>query len=162
MISDVHDSICFFPENTKLIDYSYDFTIVDGDLEIVGLLKGERNSLLIVMGDLYIDRAIIRSEIIVIGNLNVKNIIALDSQGDDSLCVGKDVNARFYVQSDQGEKVKGKWNVNESYERGEDPRDVLVQDVFTKKNTMISNRFQIGPRKINRFFCSLRKTDEAW
>ncbi|MEN7551501.1 hypothetical protein AAG747_26525 [Rapidithrix thailandica] len=132
---EVENNIDFLPNDTKSDSYQVEhITIVDGNLEIEGLLEDAVNdhSLLIVLGDLSVDRAIIMSEVIVTGNFIIREIAVFDSLGDYTLNVGGDLIAKGYIESDHHENIKGKCEMEKAYSRGEDPNGILVPECISE------------------------------
>jgi hypothetical protein len=128
---DKESAVDFFPASTALDEYEvFDVTLVDGDLHVRGLLTDAANdhSLLIVLGDLHVERAVICSEIIVTGDLLIDQEAVFDSMGDYKLSVGGNVTARGFIESDHGVDVRGEWKLEHCFERGQDAAEVLDEE----------------------------------
>ena len=127
----VDEYIDFIQVNSEQEDYQVEhITISDGNLKIKGMLEDAVNdfSLLIVLGDLVLDRAIIMSEIFVTGNLIIKDTVVLDSQGDYGLHVGENITAKNFVELDHFINYSGKFTAENSFERGVTPINTLLDE----------------------------------
>ncbi len=124
-------AVDFFSGQTSFDDYEvFDVTLVDGDLRVRGLLTDAANdhSLLIVLGDLRVQRAVICSEIIVTGSLVIDEEAAFDSMGDYKLSVGGNVTAKGLIESDHGMDVRGEWKLERCFERGQEASEILDEE----------------------------------
>lgn len=124
-------AVDFFSGPTTLDDYEvFDVSLIDGHLLVQGLLSDAANdhSLLIVLGDLHVQRAVICSEIIVAGHLVIDQEAAFDSTRDYKLSVGGNVTAKGFIESDHGMDVRGEWKLERSFERGEEAAEILDEE----------------------------------
>lgn len=127
--SDLGDTVAYLDGGAALDRFEVeDVTLVGGDLRISGLLRDtvdNDQSLLIVLGSLEVDRAVIGGEVIVLGDLRVHDTIVLDSMGDYVLSVGGDLTARGLASCDHHIEVRGRARVEFEYKRGMDASAVL-------------------------------------
>jgi len=93
-------------------------TIINGDLN-VDYLEGEYHSFLIVLGDLTVERASIRSQIIVTGNASINDVGVFESFGDNALTVANDLVVSELIEIDHHINVLGEFEIEDIYyERG--------------------------------------------
>lgn len=123
--------IDFFPKSESINEYEVEhITIIDGDFEINGLMEDAINdhSLLVVLGNLKLNRAIVMSEIFVTKDFVINDTAVFDSRGNYGLHVGGDIIANEFIESDHFINVSGTLKANKIFERGDDPRGIIIND----------------------------------